>query len=367
MMKTLHVQIGEGSYPIHIGAGLHGRLPELLREIGWRRERRLMLVTDDQVGPLYGEDVKRVLTDHGFQAGCLTVPAGESSKKLSLLEEMVGDCIEAGLDRSGAILALGGGVVGDLAGFLAASYMRGIPFIQLPTTLLAHDSSVGGKVGVNHPLGKNMIGAFHQPSMVVFDVETLNTLPEREVASGYAEVVKHALIRDEAFVRWLEERVDCLRRLEPDSVSEAIWKGCAVKKEVVSRDEKESGWRAILNYGHTIGHALEAAAGYGVLTHGEAVAIGMVGEAMLAEEMGLCPPVSERTAHLLSAFGLPTRLTMEITDEELLERMRRDKKAKHGRLTFVLPRDIGCVDIIHGVEEPVIRQALNRLRGGGKG
>ncbi|MFD1427762.1 3-dehydroquinate synthase [Kroppenstedtia sanguinis] len=367
MIKTLQVQTREGSYPIHIGAGLHGCLPDLLQEIGWNRERRLMLVTDDQVGPLYGEYVIQGLKDHGFQASCLTVPAGEGSKKLSQLEEMVGDCLQAGLDRSSAILALGGGVVGDLAGFLAASYMRGIPFIQLPTTLLAHDSSVGGKVGVNHPLGKNMIGAFHQPSMVVFDVNTLNTLPEREVASGYAEVVKHALIRDADFVCWLEERVDSLRRLEPDSVSEAIWRGCAVKGEVVSQDEKEAGLRAILNYGHTIGHALEATAGYGVLTHGEAVAIGMVGEAMLAEELGLCPPVSERTARLLSSFGLPTRLTLEIADEELLERMRRDKKVKQGRLTFILPREVGCVDRIGGVEEAVIRRALDRLRGGGEG
>lgn len=366
-MKTLHVQIGKRSYPIHIGSGLHGRLPDLLREIGWSRRRPLMLVTDDQVGALYGKDVKRDLTDHGFQVGYLTIPAGESSKRLSLLEEMAGDCIRAGLDRTGAILALGGGVVGDLAGFLAASYMRGIPFVQLPTTLLAHDSSVGGKVGVNHPLGKNMIGAFHQPSMVVFDVETLHTLPEREVASGYAEVVKHALIRDVGFVRWLERQVEDLKRLDPESVSEAIWKGCAVKAEVVSQDEKESGLRAILNYGHTIGHALEAAAGYGSLTHGEAVALGMVGEAMLAEESGLCPPVSERIARLLSAFGLPTRLTLELTDEELLERMRRDKKVRKGKLTFALPRGIGRVDMVDGLEESVICRALNRLRGGEAG
>lgn len=363
-MKTLHVQTQEETYPIHIGAGLLRHLPDLLRGIGWGTERPLMLVTDDRVGPLYSERVQRDLADSGYRTGWITVPAGESSKSLARLEEMVGDCIRTGLDRSGGILALGGGVVGDLAGFLAASYMRGIPFVQLPTTLLAHDSSVGGKVGVNHTLGKNMIGAFHQPSMVVFDVETLGTLPEREVASGYAEVVKHALIRDANFALWLEEKVEPLKRLEPEVVSEAILRGCAVKAEVVAKDEKESGLRAILNYGHTIGHALEAAAGYGRFTHGEAVSIGMVGAAMLAEKMELGPPLSERTAHLLSAFGLPTRLPPEFAHEELLEIMRRDKKAKGGAHTFVLPRKVGRVEIVHGVAEPLIRQVLQQLKGG---
>ncbi|WP_091569378.1 3-dehydroquinate synthase [Melghirimyces thermohalophilus] len=362
-MRTLTVDTRARSYPIYVGAGLFKRLPDLLEEAGWDSGRPLMLVTDDRVGPLYADQVQRVLTDHGYRVGSVSVPATEQSKTLSQLEELTTACIQAGMDRSGGILALGGGVVGDLAGFLAASYMRGISFIQLPTTLLAHDSSVGGKVGVNHPLGKNMIGAFHQPSMVVFDVETLNTLPARQVSSGYAEVVKHAWIGDADFVSWLEENRDGLTNLDPDLTTEAILRGCAVKAKVVSQDEEEAGLRAILNYGHTIGHALEAAAGYGTYTHGEAVAVGMVGETMLGEELGLCAPLADRMEALLQAFGLPTRLRADVRDAELLELMRRDKKAQQGAFTFALPREVGRVERVTGVPEGPLQRTLDRLRG----
>ncbi|MFC4078086.1 3-dehydroquinate synthase [Salinithrix halophila] len=363
-MKTIQVELAEKRYPIHIGSGLFEKLPQFLEGIGWGRERRLMLVADSHVSPLYAERVLKPLEQAGFTVGQITHPAGEESKSLHTLERLVEDCIRFGLDRSGAVLALGGGVTGDLAGFLAASYMRGIPFIQLPTTLLAHDSSVGGKVGVNHPLGKNMIGAFHQPAMVVFDTDVLKTLPEREILSGCAEVVKHALIWDASFADWLMEHHRQLMALEPEVTAEAIERGCRVKAAVVSQDEKESGIRAILNYGHTIGHALESVSGYGAFTHGEAVAVGMAGAALLGEALGTATEVFPFTRELLAAFRLPTHLSPVWAEEELLAAMKRDKKAKKGAYTFVLPTGIGSVVLQHGVEEAAIREVLARLRGG---
>ncbi|WP_188646889.1 3-dehydroquinate synthase [Marinithermofilum abyssi] len=363
-MRSLTVDLKDRSYPIHIGEGLYPQLPQLLTECGIQPDRPLMLVTDTQVGPLYMDEVKGHLESAGYRVGTITVPAGESSKSLSRLEAMVEECIRFGLDRAGVVLALGGGVVGDLAGFLAASYMRGISFVQLPTTLLAHDSSVGGKVGVNHPLGKNMIGAFHQPEMVVFDVSTLRSLPEREVVSGYAEVVKHALIWDASFARWLHTNASDLLHLDPEKVGHAIYQGCQVKAAIVSQDEKESGLRAILNYGHTLGHALESAAGYGTYTHGEAVAIGMAAASMLGEELGTAQEVSGFTRELLRQFRLPVSLSGQWDEELLLEHMKRDKKARQGGYAFVLPRSIGEVQLYRDIEEQAIVRVLNRLKEG---
>ncbi|OYD09715.1 3-dehydroquinate synthase [Paludifilum halophilum] len=362
-MKTLEVNTPSRSYPIHIGSGLYERLPRLLEESGWNLRHPLMLVTDSHVGPLYADHVALSLEKAGCTVGQISVPAGESSKTLTRLESMVEDCLQFGLNRTGGILALGGGVIGDLAGFLAASYMRGVPFFQLPTTLLAHDSSVGGKVGVNSRLGKNMIGAFYQPSAVIFDVDTLKTLSKREVSSGYAEVVKHALIWDASFADWLRKNSDSLMDLEPDRVTEAIFRGCRVKADVVSRDERETGLRAILNYGHTLGHALESVAGYGTYTHGEAVAIGMTLASRLGEELGTAVRVFDSTRDLLVDFGLPTRLSPKWSEEELLAAMRRDKKAREGDYTFVLPRSIGSVRVRHSVEESAVRRVLRRLKG----
>ncbi|PTM58683.1 3-dehydroquinate synthase [Desmospora activa] len=364
-MRTLWVETTTHRYPIQIGSGLLQRLPSLLEEVGWTPERRLFVVTDTQVAPLYLKEAVTTLQQAGYTVGSVVFPAGESSKTLQTLEQMTGEALRQGLDRKSGILALGGGVVGDAAGFLAATFMRGIPFVQLPTTLLAHDSSVGGKVGVNHPLGKNMIGAFHQPDLVVFDVDTLKTLPSREIASGFAEVIKEALIWDETFVRWLEENRAGLMALDAARLVEAIAGGCRMKAEVVSQDEKESGLRAILNYGHTIGHALEAVAGYGQFTHGEAVAIGMVGEALLGERLGLTTNVSQRTQALIQSYGLPYQLPTTAEVDELLVAMRRDKKAAQGALTFVLPRGIGSVEIVKEVPEAAVRQVLTQLKGEG--
>jgi 3-dehydroquinate synthase len=364
-MRTLTVSTESSSYPIHIGSGIYSQLPRFLSDAGVGTARKLMVITDSHVSPRYAEKVRESLEDAGYQAGVSVVPAGEESKNLRQVEQLIGECLEFGLDRRSVILALGGGVVGDLAGFVAATYMRGIPFIQLPTTLLAHDSSVGGKVGVNHPLGKNYIGAFHQPLMVVFDVDVLHTLPEREVRSGYAEVIKHGLIWDRSFVEWLENHTEALLALEPEKVEEAIYRGCQVKAAVVSQDEKEAGIRAILNYGHTIGHALEAVSEYRCYTHGEAVAIGMAGAARLSTRLlGSPQELVERTEELLQAFRLPVRYEEGWPEMQILQAMKRDKKVFQGEYTFVLSRRIGEVEIVRGVEETQIREVLREIRGG---
>ncbi len=364
-MRTLTVSVTSGSYPIHIGSGIYTQLPRFLKDAGVKTDQKLMIITDSHVSPRYAGIVRKSLEDGGYQAGVSAVPAGEDSKNLRQVEQLIGECLRFGLDRQSVILALGGGVVGDLAGFVAATYMRGISFIQLPTTLLAHDSSVGGKVGVNHPLGKNFIGAFHQPLMVVFDVEVLHSLPEREVRSGYAEVIKHGLIWDRSFVEWLENHTKALLALEPEKVEEAIYRGCQVKAAVVSQDEKEAGIRAILNYGHTIGHALEAVSAYRHYTHGEAVAIGMAGAARLSTRvLGSSKELVERTEEMLKNFRLPVRCEERWPEMQILEAMKRDKKARRGEFTFVLSRRIGEVEIARGVEEIQIREVLRELRGG---
>ncbi|SEN28082.1 3-dehydroquinate synthase [Lihuaxuella thermophila] len=364
-MKTLTVSTESSSYPIYIGSGIYAQLPSFLSAAGVGTERKLMLITDSHVSAHFAEKVKKILNDAGYQTGISVVPAGEESKNLTQVEQLIGACLEFGLDRQSVILALGGGVVGDLAGFVAATYMRGIPFIQLPTTLLAHDSSVGGKVGVNHPLGKNYIGAFHQPLMVVFDVNVLSTLPRREVRSGYAEVIKHGLIWDRSFVEWLEKHTEALLALEPEKVEEAIYRGCQVKAAVVSQDEKEEGIRAILNYGHTIGHALEAVSEYRSYAHGEAVAIGMAGAARLSTRvLGSPGELVERTEALLQAFQLPVRYQEHWPENQILQAMKRDKKARQGVYTFVLSARIGEVEIVRGVEETQIREVLREIRGG---
>jgi 3-dehydroquinate synthase len=359
------VTLKHTSYPIWLGNGLWNVLPDLLNKRGVTPDRKLMLITDERVAPLYGNRVKRVLEEAGFRVGLSVVPAGEKSKNLREWERLLGDCFQFGLDRKSVILALGGGVVGDLAGFVAATYMRGIAFVQLPTTLLAHDSSVGGKVGVNHAYGKNSIGAFHQPLFVAFDVEALRTLPERELRSGMAEVVKHALIRDEAFVNWLERHSAEIIRLEPETVTEMLARSCAVKAEIVSRDEREAGLRALLNYGHTIGHALEAVSGYGTWAHGEAVAVGMAGAARLSTVvLESQPDLVERTEGLLRRFGLPLSIPANITVEELVAAMRRDKKAHGGQIAFVLSRRVGEAELVRGISEEAVRAVLKELGAG---
>jgi 3-dehydroquinate synthase len=364
-MKELHVSTESHPYSVYVGQQLLTKLPQLLEQHGVGNHQKLFLVTDSHVGPLYAEQVEKILCSAGFQVIVGVIPAGESSKSFATLDELYTTAIKSGLNRSSVVLALGGGVVGDLAGFFAASFMRGIPFVQLPTTLLSHDSSIGGKVGINHSLGKNYIGAFHQPLFVLFDVNCLISLPERELNSGFAEVVKHALIWDKEFVSWLESNHTVLKDRDLSALSEAIYRGCAVKVQVVSSDEREMGIRAILNYGHTIGHALEAVSGYRSYTHGEAIAIGMAGSARLSVSLMDAPvQLIEQTESLLQLFSLPTRFFETWSEESLLQAMKRDKKVKQGSYTFVLAEELGKVSVVNDVSEYEIKKVISLLRGG---
>lgn len=362
-MKTLYVELGERSYPIHIGPGLFDRLPQYLREQAVPATDPLWMITDAHVDEHYGEKIQRMLQQAGYKVGKCVVQPGEASKSLAVFEGIVTDALKFGLDRNGVVLALGGGMVGDLAGFFAASYMRGIRFIQLPTTLLAHDSSVGGKVAVNHELAKNVIGAFYQPLAVIYDTQTLISLPRRELISGFAEVIKHGLIRDKALLDFLEKQRRRLIAVTSPEIDEAIRWGCRIKADVVSCDETEQGLRAILNYGHTIGHALEALSAYDQLTHGEAIAIGMVGAAMIGERLGYVEEdVVVRTRDMLASYGLPTQLPDRYSEEAILARMRHDKKNRSDRLTMVLPVAWGKVEIVSDVSDAVILEVLSEWK-----
>ena len=357
MNRTIEVALGERSYPIRIGAGLLDDAAQ------WRdslRGRHALVVTDAHVAPLYLDRVRAGLASHTHDA--LVLPAGESSKTLANAERIFDALAALGANRDGTIVALGGGVIGDLAGFAAACWMRGIDFVQMPTTLLAMvDSSVGGKTGVNVDAGKNLVGAFHQPRVVVADTSTLATLPPREYAAGLAEVVKYGAIGDESFFAWLQFNADALLAHDADVLAEAIAFSCAYKAGVVARDERETGERALLNFGHTFGHALEAERGYGELLHGEAVAIGMVVAATLSARLGHAPAEdSDRLARLLSRLGLPTTLPPASADA-LLARMRLDKKNLGGRIRLILWRGIGKAEIVPDVDEPAIRDVLTAV------
>ena len=341
--RTLTVGLGERSYPIHIGPGLIGESPLFAPHL---RSGRAAVITNETVAPLYADAVERTLAACGARCFRVVIPDGEAQKRWETLDRVYGELLRAQVDRQTVIVALGGGVVGDLAGFAAATYQRGVPFIQVPTTLLAQvDSSVGGKTAVNHVLGKNMIGAFHQPLAVIADTMTLDTLPDRELAAGLAEVIKYGAIRDLAFFGWLEGNIDRLRAREPAALAYAIGRSCEIKAEIVALDEHEVGLRALLNFGHTFGHAIETLEGYGAWLHGEAVAAGMVMAARLSSRLGRLP---EADAHRLEALirraGLPVeppRLAMG----DWLDAMGRDKKNEAGRITLILLDRLGAAAI----------------------
>ncbi|WP_172250440.1 3-dehydroquinate synthase [Saccharibacillus deserti] len=359
--KTLTVELGERSYPIVIGEGLLDQAAEYLKQVGVPSKSPLLIVTDDHVAPLYLDKLVDVLTAGGYRVASAVVPAGESSKSLAAYDQLITRAIEEGLDRSSAILALGGGVVGDLAGFVAATYMRGIRFVQVPTTILAHDSSVGGKVAVNHPLAKNMIGVFHQPELVLYDVETLRTLPPREVRAGLSEMVKHGLIWDRDFAYWCQEHAPRLLDLDSEALAYGLEKGCAIKAQIVSRDERENDLRAILNLGHTLGHAIEAVAGYGQFLHGEAISVGMAAAARLGEERGAAGLYAETTA-MLEALELPVTLPADMDTDALMAAMQRDKKFREGQMIFVVPLEVGRVEIAGDVKAEAVQSVIERLK-----
>jgi 3-dehydroquinate synthase len=355
---AIEVALGERAYPIHIGAGL------LADAVRWRTAihgQHVLVVSNDVVAPLYLPRVQAGLA--GLRHAALVLPDGEAHKTLANTARVFDALAALGASRDATILALGGGVIGDLAGFAAATWMRGIAFVQMPTTLLAMvDSSVGGKTGVNLPNGKNLIGAFHQPRAVIADTDTLKTLPDREYRAGLAEVVKYGAIGDAAFFAWLETHVDALNAREDGALIEAIAQSCRHKAGVVQRDEREQGERALLNFGHTFAHALETETGYGTLLHGEAVAIGMLLAARLSADLKRAPAAdAERLAHLLSALHLPIAPPPCAT-ARLIELMRLDKKNLSGRVRLILWRALGHAQIAEDVDEGAIAQALERAR-----
>lgn len=343
-METLLVGLEERSYPIRIGEGILGEIGAELLAISF--PKKIAVVTNPLVGEIYADIVLSALKAEGFSAVRIDIPDGEEFKTLDTVSTVYEALMAAGFDRGCGMLALGGGVVGDLAGFVAATFLRGIPFVQIPTTLLAQvDSSVGGKTGVNHPFGKNLIGAFYQPRLVLIDVNTLATLSPRDYHAGFAEVIKYGVIRDQGFFHELVENADKLCEHDPEALATAIKRSCQIKADIVERDEREDGIRAILNYGHTFAHAIENLAGYGEYRHGEAVAIGMVVAAQISFNLGLCH-LSEVEAirQLLLAFKLPV-IAPEYPAARLLEAIGRDKKVHTGLLRMILNRGIGDFEI----------------------
>lgn len=361
-MKELLVDMGDRSYPIYIGEGITADIGRLFVERGIKTTSPLLIITDRNIAGLHLERIDGLLQEAGFRTGVYVAEAGEKSKSLAVLEDIVTEMLKAGLERNSVIVALGGGVVGDLAGFAASSYMRGIRFVQIPTTILAHDSSVGGKVAVNHPLAKNIIGAFHQPEMVLFDTALVQTLPPRDVRSGLAEVVKHGLIWDADFTAWCHRNADKLLALDPEALQYALYFGCGLKAQVVSQDEREGGLRAILNLGHTIGHALEAVAGYGELMHGEAISIGMVGAAKLAVRLGHPEEIYHTTKALMKRIELPVRIPEHFDTDRIMSAMQHDKKFKDGKMVFIIPTAIGKVEINKNITADLVREVVEELK-----
>lgn len=362
-MRELTVELGDRSYPIYIGEGLLQEASSYFSKHLISEKSPIMIISDEKVAPYYLDQLAANLTEGGFNVVTAIVGSGEKSKSLANLELLVTKALEGGLDRKSTIVALGGGVVGDLAGYVAASYMRGVKFVQIPTTILAHDSSVGGKVAVNHPLAKNIIGAFHQPEFVLYDLKTLQTLPDREVKAGLSEVVKHGLIWDETFVDWCISNADKLVAKDADSLGYALFKGCSVKAQVVSQDERENSLRAILNLGHTIGHALEAVAGYNELLHGEAISIGMIGSAKLGVRYGADKELLRITTLALESCGLPTSIPAHYNTDDILSAMMHDKKFSEGTTLFVVPTEIGKVEIKPNVPIQWVREIIEELKG----
>ena len=338
-MESLTVSLADRSYPIHIGPGVLSQSDLLLPHL---TSAKAVIVSNTTVAPLYADAVSASLRHAGVESSRILLPDGEQFKNWETLNSIFDFLLERHCDRTSTLIALGGGVVGDITGFAAASYQRGIPFIQIPTTLLAQvDSSVGGKTAINHPRGKNMIGAFYQPELVLADTEVLSTLPDRELRAGLAEVIKYGLIRDLPFLEWLEENLDHLLARKPEALAFAIARSCKNKAEVVSADEREKGERALLNLGHTFGHAIEAGMGYGVWLHGEAVAAGTMMAAELSFRLGwLDADDLERIEDLFQRAGLPT-VGPEMGTTTYLELMQHDKKVQNGKMNLILLERIG--------------------------
>lgn len=354
------IDLGERSYPIAIGSGL---LADPAVYAGLPKARAALIVTNTTVAPLYAAQLQAALAPHYPQVHVVTLPDGEAHKDWQTLNLIFDTLLGQGCDRNTVLFALGGGVVGDMTGFAAACYMRGVPFVQVPTTLLSQvDSSVGGKTAINHPLGKNMIGAFYQPQLVVCDIDTLATLPARELAAGLAEVIKYGPIADMAFMAWLEENLDALLAGDKAALAHAIKRSVEIKAWVVSQDEREGGLRAVLNFGHTFGHAMEAGMGYGVWLHGEGVAAGMVMAARLSRRLGLVDEeFVQRLIRLIDRAGLPTRGAIIASRDNAghyLQHMRVDKKAEGGEIRFVLIAEPGKA-LVRSAPDKLVREVID--------
>ena len=339
-MEKINVSLAERSYSILIGSNFLDNFGQELSQLNF--PKRIAVVSNPTVNNLYGSIIGVSLENAGFITEQFNIPDGESFKSLETLQSIYDFLLENEFDRGCGLVALGGGVVGDIAGFSAATFLRGIPYVQVPTTLLAQvDSSVGGKTAVNHPLGKNLIGAFYQPEMVFIDIDTLNTLEHRDLSAGLAEVIKYGVISDSNFFCWLEDNVTNLKNRKPESIIYAVRRSCQIKAEIVALDEREGTVRAHLNYGHTFGHAIEKLAGYGQFKHGEAVSVGMIVAAKISARQGFCSQQDvQRLTDLLSAFDLPVT-PPDFSLEEYVVAMQKDKKVKQGVLTLVLNRGIG--------------------------
>jgi 3-dehydroquinate synthase len=359
-VRKVNVSLGQRSYEILIGRGLLSRLGKECARL--KLGRRCAIISDSHVAPHYARAVERSLTQAGFEPLLLTVPAGETSKSLKTVQHCFDQLAAHRLERKSFIVALGGGVVGDLAGFVAATYLRGIPFVQVPTTLLAQvDSSVGGKVGVNLKAGKNLVGAFYQPKLVLCDLATLDSLPRREFISGLGEIIKYGIIYDAPLFRRLERNMPAFLRRDPAELAAIIARCCEIKAEVVRQDEKEGGLRAILNFGHTVGHGLEAISHYGKYLHGEAIALGMIAAAQLsAATSGLSETDTTRIRTLIERAGLPSRVPLTASQKRrLLASLKLDKKVSAGEILFVLADQIGHSLFGRKVPESVLRSVLD--------
>ena len=357
-MKRLTIDLADRSYDILIGRNLLSRVGALVSEI--LSPSRVVVLTHPSIQSLYGDTLSASFKVLNCPSHILEIPEGEASKSLSQAEKIFDKLMEWQCDRSTLLVAMGGGVIGDLCGFIAATYMRGVPFIQIPTSLLAQvDSSVGGKTAVNHPRGKNMIGAFYQPKRVVIDLDTLQSLPEKEFKAGLAEIIKHGVIEDPELFAYLETHTEEIAAHKTECLERIIATSCEIKARVVEKDERESRYRMVLNFGHTIGHAIEALTGYAKLKHGEAVAIGMVQAAKLSRQTGRCSDaVVDRIARLIERFGLPTQLP-RLDKEAIVQALYLDKKTTHKNIRFILVKDVGSIEIVENVAESSILKALD--------
>ena len=359
-MQQLSVELGSRSYPIYVGSNLLLTLADTLSSV---LNKQVFIITNDVVAPLYLESVQRSLVNH--EVVVFKMADGESAKSLTTWQQALDALLATGFARDCTVLALGGGVVGDLAGFVAATFHRGVDFIQVPTTLLSQvDSSVGGKTAVNHPHGKNLIGAFHQPRAVLIDTQCLHSLPPRELSAGLAEVIKYGVMADADFFAWLEANISKLVGLDDTALTEAILRSCASKSKVVSDDEREQGQRALLNLGHTFGHAIEKSQGFGEWLHGEAVATGIAIACDLSwQRADMSETDYHRVIRLLQAANLPVTAPDSMQWDEWQRLMLRDKKVKAGKVRFILPTAIGAATITDTLDETTLRQAVSRQRG----